>query len=500
MDAAKERRRMEAKQRIQEILHGKSASTSATTPKEQPKPLIAPATPVYKPPVRNYRRQPITTTPVYTPVPAAPIIQTTPAYAPPAPSPHPAQQQVHTETVIYTPPPPPLSEPEVPALQPVTAEKTEIALPAPPTSSVWHEVPLETPLPAPSPDEAVAVVAPADTQESTAIMVPKEGVVSDKRFIAVPGSAPIGETKMEPVTAEAIVVPIPDGAESEDGTNVALLPEVAAAMAAVDPALLPPRENLSPETEAILDDLPEEIIGRSRKDMINEFNLNRVDPDIALPQDALGASEDLTSDMTGLNVAVRKRTIDVDYELEKAYIALVGGNPEEAIAIYKMVLENDSDSIPALFGLATTYHRVGLLDEARPIYGKLLKRDPKHKDAINNFLVLVGEEAPARALEHMKFLERENPDFAPLPAQMALLYSRLGDMPNAIKSMQRAVNISPENLVYKYNLAILYDKANKPVEAGILYRQLLEARYRGEKIPADADQIQQRLTFLLSNT
>ncbi len=153
----------------------------------------------------------------------------------------------------------------------------------------------------------------------------------------------------------------------------------------------------------------------------------------------------------------------------------------------------------ALFGLATTYHRLGLLDKARPVYGKLLAIDPHHKEALNNFLALVGEEAPEEALRIMARLEEMNPNFSTIPAQMALLYKKVGDLDNAAASMLRAVTISPENLIYKYNLAILYDLRGDKANAAILYRELVEARFRGQELPAPVEEIQERLTFLMSN-
>ena len=65
--------------------------------------------------------------------------------------------------------------------------------------------------------------------------------------------------------------------------------------------------------------------------------------------------------------------------------------------------------------------------------------------------------------------------------------------------MLRAVALSPENLTYRYNLAILMDKQKNYDEAARLYRQLIEASQRGEVIPGNVSNIQQRLTFISSN-
>jgi len=436
LDAARERRKELARRKIDSIIHG---SNAAPTLASQPKPLLPPSPP-------------------------------TPTERPPFIAPPPAPV-----TVYRTPPPPP-----------VTAPPDGAALFTPASPPPWHTPEVAAPPPVPEPlPVAEANIAPSATLSPAPPPAAKEGIVADKTYIVGPGLPP-------PPPAPPLTVHTQQDHTAEQG----VLPEVAEA---IDSAQNSHEETLAPETEAILDALPEDIIGKVRKDTPGDFSVDRMDPSVNLPDLTDTKTVAASSESPGMKVVMKQRPVDVNYELEKAYVALTAGNTEEAIATYKNIVEIAPKNEQALFGLATTYHRIGMLDEARPIYGKLLKINPRNKDAINNFLVLVGEEAPERALEHMKHLEAENPEFAPIPAQMALLYSRLGDMPSSIKSMQRAVNISPENLVYKYNLAILYDKAGKPVEASMLYQQLLEARYRGEVLPADADEIQQRLTFLLSN-
>lgn len=493
LDAAKQRRKELARQRINSIVYGKESSPADLSPRtllSTPPPLPPAAKPIPSP----ARAYPVTVTPKYSP----PVVYAPPAYTPPAATvtpyvPPPLPQPEHA-----TPAPRPSIIPEMLQSQPMPAP---VAMPAPPqteavapkmdapASMPWHAASEPPPAQLPAPETGEA---PKLTETAPDLIMPdlppgavQQGVVSDKSYIVAPGSPP-------PPSSPPLEPPV-----SESTTEAAVLPEVSEAIEATHQKHV---ETLAPETEEILDALPVDIIGRATsRETPGEFSVDRMDPAVALPDLGEDSPEVTSSETSGMKVAVKKRPVDVNYELEKAYVALTGGNTEEAIATYNNVLDIAPENEQALFGLATTYHRVGLLDKARPVYGKLLKINPRHKEAINNFLVMVGEEAPERALEHMKHLALENPDFAPIPAQMALLYSKIGDMQSAIQSMQQAVSIAPENLIYKYNLAILYDQANKPVEASILYKQLLEARYRGETLPADADEIQQRLTFLLSN-
>lgn len=198
-------------------------------------------------------------------------------------------------------------------------------------------------------------------------------------------------------------------------------------------------------------------------------------------------------------IDLRKPGLDMQYELEQAYNALATGDTKAAIYAYSTVLANEPENKSALFGLATAYHRVGQLEKARPYYTHLLKIDPTNRDALNNFLALAGEEAPQEALQELDDLQKRNPDFGPIPAQKAFIYQKLGENDQAIDNMQKAMELEPANLTYRYNLAILYDKAGRGQDAIPLYKQIVAASLRGEHIPGSIDRVQQRLTFLSSN-
>lgn len=202
----------------------------------------------------------------------------------------------------------------------------------------------------------------------------------------------------------------------------------------------------------------------------------------------------------GVKIKVKTPAINNNYELEKAYAALISGESQGARILYQRVLDNDPNNVDALFGLATLYHRAHQLDDARPLYGKILAINPSHREALNNFLVLLADEAPEAALEQLEQLEKKSPDFSPIPAQMAIIYQKLGKLEEATQKMFRAVALAPENLTYRYNLAVMLDSQGNAQEAIRLYQDLLLAHTRGEAIPGDVNKVQERLTFLRSNS
>jgi tetratricopeptide (TPR) repeat protein len=274
-------------------------------------------------------------------------------------------------------------------------------------------------------------------------------------------------------------------------TNTATTAPVTPSNAPLNPELA----DLSLAARGILESLPSDLTGlKQRKDPWKDVTIARQNPDIKIPD-----AKDKHAGKTGTKNASR-RSYDANYELERAYQSLIAGDTESAVGIYQDVLSNEPNNETALFGLATTWQRLGNLDKAAPLYGQLLMQNPHNVEVLNNFLALVAEQSPQVALAQMERLAQRNPEFSPIFAQLALLYKRLNNFPKAIENMDKAIAVSPENLAYKYNLAILYDQANDKDNAIRVYRQLMRAHDMGQELPASIKSIQERLTFLASNT
>lgn len=201
---------------------------------------------------------------------------------------------------------------------------------------------------------------------------------------------------------------------------------------------------------------------------------------------------DLSVRKVGKNEDVEKSKV----KLEKAYKALLLGQVSAATNLYKDVLEKEPDNKEAMFGLATSYHKNSQFEQARAIYTKLLSKEPDNKEALNNFLVLVAEEAPEDALIELEKLERINSDFSPIPAQIAMINLKLGETEKAARYLRRAILLSPDNVSYKYNLAITYDKLGKQDQAVQLYHQVIESARNGAVIPGSLDKLIERATYL----
>lgn len=386
--------------------------------------------------------------------PQAPLIET-PAIAAPTVLPAlPATEPLKPAAAVAMPTP--LMESSSPSHSFMdTALPVHIA-PPPPTASVSPSVPLHAGFGEMALDQIVAQVT-------------KDDAIAHKSNEAV--AKPTQRQAAKPVQKPAVPV------IAEDPTE--------------------PQQGLSPATRKIAGKLPSNLDKR-KKSGSESIVIDRTKD---YPPQGKDESINVSEEGNGFSIKVNntQRRVNLDYELEKAYNALISGETMVAIEIYKRVLEADPSSHNALFGLATTYHRAGQIDLARPLYAKLLALDPKNRDALNNFLVLMADEAPEQALIQLSQLEKRNPDFSPIPAQMAVIYQKLGDSDKASEKMFRAIALAPENLVYRYNLAIMLDKQKKYEEAAKLYKQLVDASMRGEVIPGNLQKIQERLTFISSN-
>lgn len=347
----------------------------------------------------------------------------------------------------------------------------------------------------PDPDPLTIKPLIPTTQHEQPAALPADTETAAAPATASTSSAPISADEIIKEDLPAALTPIPaKSAESE--------PPVAM------PSVIPPSHAESTEPAPTLSQESKDILAKIPGGIDSKKPASDIKMDIERAKDTKYVSAEkappaTTSDPAnnpmGISVQSKSSPLNFDYELEKAYNAIVAGHTEVAIEIYERILSNDANNKDAIFGLASSYHRAGQIDRARPLYAKLLSLDPNNRDALNNFLLLLADEAPQEALDHLMILEEKNPGYSTIPAQMAVIYQKMGLLDKASDKMFKAAALAPENLTYRYNLAILLDKQEKYEEAVKLYKQLLEASSRGEVIPGNPRKIQERLTFISSN-
>jgi len=343
-----------------------------------------------------------------------------------------------------------------------------------------------TVLPAPLtplyPDRLV-MIAPSPV---VAISSPAEGYIAPPPPLSaaiapppsLPQSAPAPAPTSTSATLERVTVTVPVAAEPQaapkDVVSIESTPLSAATKATLE------------KLPSALDKLPAKPVTRT--------SIQRVSPEVEAMRPKLEQEASYAS--AGIKITISRQKLDEPYELNRAYEALMAGDSEQAVEIYQSILAVNPQNQDALFGLAATYQRAGEANKARLLYEALLKINSHHREALNNYLVLISAESPEPALYELQKLAERNPDFSPLIAQIALLYEKLGEPGLARREMLRAIAISPENLVYKYNLAVMMDRQQQRADAIALYQLLIDASLRGESVPVPVAEIQNRLTYL----
>jgi len=180
----------------------------------------------------------------------------------------------------------------------------------------------------------------------------------------------------------------------------------------------------------------------------------------------------------------------------KGYQAALVGQYEASIYLYKKALAYDPDNINILYTLGTLYHKLKQLKEANYYYKLVLAAKPSHKKALNNFISVIGEESPNEALKELLHLAEINPNYSPVLAQIGMIYAKQEKYEDAEKYLRKSIIISPNEIIYKYNLAVMYDKLGKYKGARKLYQDVLEASYSNTLLPQSYQSIRERLSYL----
>ncbi len=180
----------------------------------------------------------------------------------------------------------------------------------------------------------------------------------------------------------------------------------------------------------------------------------------------------------------------------QAYKAALLGQFEASVYLYKKALEKEPDNINVLFGLGSLYQKLHQTDQARTMYKKVLALEPRHQNALNNYIVLMSSESPKNALIDLNNLEKTNPDFSPVQAQIGMVLANIGDYPAAEQHLRRAVLLSPEIVNYRYNLAVVYDHMGAYENAIDMYKQVLKFHTAEDPLPQKPEYIYSRVNYL----
>lgn len=182
--------------------------------------------------------------------------------------------------------------------------------------------------------------------------------------------------------------------------------------------------------------------------------------------------------------------------LEDGYKAFSMGHYEVALVLYQEALNKSPNNIDIKFGIGASYHKLGMKDKAKDIYSDILKDNPNHKNALNNYIAIVIKENPEDTLNMLRRIEAANPAMDIIPAQISSIYQKNGNYDLALKYMKKAYRIDPKKLEYIYNIGIIFENMNETNNAISVYTKVLETLNNGYKSNINYRDVSNRISKL----
>lgn len=199
----------------------------------------------------------------------------------------------------------------------------------------------------------------------------------------------------------------------------------------------------------------------------------------------------------GNAVQVREVAQAAQDNVATAYGALLDGRYSTALGFYDRALADEPNSMLARLGRAAALQKLGRTQEAQQAYMDVLARDKNNVEALTNLTGIIAERAPGEAFGRLQELERAYPYFSPIKAQLGMISAANGNDTRAVSYLREAVSMAPDNVMYKYNLAVLLDRMGRADQAVAVYSDVLAALRSGNG-PASMDRtsLERRVAYL----
>ena len=153
---------------------------------------------------------------------------------------------------------------------------------------------------------------------------------------------------------------------------------------------------------------------------------------------------------------------------------LLGGNPEQAISVFRTSTYRDNARLGDFVLLATAYQSVGKLDDAERTYRDAVQRFPKDPTAFLRLGAMLAVERKyddaLKVLQQGTSIDPRNPL---LLRDVAFVQARLNRYPDAIATARRLVELDPKNASGTFLLATLYQDSGDKKQAILSYQQTL---------------------------
>lgn len=315
------------------------------------------------------------------------------------------------------------------------------------------------------PEDAPRIVAVQTVMQPPAASAPA----------TTPATAPVDAAPATQVAAAPTAAEPAPVAQAEAASAPADSPQVAEVPAPEAPAAPAPAAAKAHAQAQAPVGMPLRTAPKKMPDLAADSPARMLNPPISVRR------SEIELEGVGNAVQVRQVSQDARSNVSNGYNALVRGAYDMAVDFYDRALREEPNSVLALFGRGAALQKQGRSEDARASYEQALKHDPSNREALSN----------------LQELEKRNPGFSPIKAQIGLTYAKLGAMNEALDYLNRATQMSPETVMYQNNMALVLDHLGRSAQAVTVYETVLASLTAGRSVPelSKAD-IERRVQYL----
>lgn len=194
-------------------------------------------------------------------------------------------------------------------------------------------------------------------------------------------------------------------------------------------------------------------------------------------------------------IRLGRRSAKPDESMEMAHAAFARGELDLARSIWLRMLQSDSRNINALHGLAAIALQENRPNQAVVLYRRVLEVDPKDGVAHAGLLSVAPPADAQQSESRLKGLLAEQPDSPHLNFALGNLYSGDARWAEAQQAFFKAHVADPVNPDYLYNLAVSLDHLHQASLAAQYYAQALDAA-KSQRAAFDPAPVEERLKTL----
>jgi protein O-GlcNAc transferase len=183
---------------------------------------------------------------------------------------------------------------------------------------------------------------------------------------------------------------------------------------------------------------------------------------LGLAMEAQGEKDGLTELARASQLAPQDEVIAVEYGRALAAI----GQDEQAITLFKHVLEVDPESTAASYQLALALQRSNNVQEAISLLKKVVAAEPSNADAMTNLgMALCQAQLAKDAVPVLQRAVALAPESVTAHQDLAAAYVQLSQFGDAVSELHQAIKLAPDQPQLHYNLGLAFKMQDDAAQA-----------------------------------